>query len=140
MQPAFTKFDPHTFLGSASRTDPPAKAAKVAKAFAGDIPALAKLATLAGGHPGPSNSADSVQTALIAPTRWFERIALPVDGEPSFDRPCDARRGRMDEHDGLFLHFCAECGAWGAYGYGVTLRAGRLGRWYCAAHRPRTHG
>ena len=24
----------------------------------------------------------------------------------------------------------------GAFGYSVNLRAGRLGRWYCAAHRP----
>jgi len=27
-------------------------------------------------------------------------------------------------------------GAFGAFGYGVSLRAGRLGRWYCAEHRP----
>jgi hypothetical protein len=30
---------------------------------------------------------------------------------------------------------CAVCV--GAYGYGVNLRAGRLGHWYCAAHRPK---
>jgi hypothetical protein len=38
--------------------------------------------------------------------------------------------------DRTFLHFCHECGRWGSYGYGVVLRTGKLGRWYCAAHRP----
>jgi hypothetical protein len=33
------------------------------------------------------------------------------------------------------VHFCAECGRWGAYGYGVNLRAGRLGHWYCALYQ-----
>ena len=28
------------------------------------------------------------------------------------------------------------CGAWGAFGYCVNLRADQLGRWYCGAHRP----
>jgi hypothetical protein len=56
--------------------------------------------------------------------------------EPNFDEPCAERRGRVEERDGLFLHFCCECGAWGAFGYDVSIRAGRLGRWYCAAHRP----
>jgi hypothetical protein len=36
----------------------------------------------------------------------------------------------------LYLHFCVKCSAWGAFGYGVNFRLGRLGRWYCAAHRP----
>jgi putative DNA primase/helicase len=60
----------------------------------------------------------------------------PAD-EPDFSEPYPAHRGRVEEHDGVFLHFCAECGAWGAFGYGVSLRTGKLGRWYCAAHRPR---
>jgi hypothetical protein len=35
-----------------------------------------------------------------------------------------------------FLHYCEVCGAWGAFGYGVKLRVGRLGRWFCFQHRP----
>jgi hypothetical protein len=35
-----------------------------------------------------------------------------------------------------FLHPCQVCGEWGSFGYGVSLRAGRLGQWYCFAHRP----
>jgi hypothetical protein len=80
---------------------------------------------------------DIVQPAgLLAPLLWYERVAKPVEGEPGLDLPCAARRGRVQELDGLFLHFCVECGAYGAFGYDVSLRAGRLGRWYCAEHRP----
>jgi hypothetical protein len=42
----------------------------------------------------------------------------------------------VEEVDGMLLHFCAECGAWGSFGSGINLRAGRLGVWYCAEHRP----
>jgi hypothetical protein len=76
-------------------------------------------------------------TELITPSPWFECIARPADGEPCFELPCAARRGLVLEWDGVLMHFCGECGRWGAYGYGVNFREGRLGRWYCAAHRPR---
>jgi hypothetical protein len=78
---------------------------------------------------------------LVAPPDWFQRIASPVGGEPNFDQPCAERRGRIEELPGrVFLHFCIECGRWGAFGYGVNLRAGRLGEWYCATHRPHRLG
>jgi hypothetical protein len=72
---------------------------------------------------------------LLAPSPWFEHVIPPVEGEPGIELPCAARRGRVQELERVFLHFCAECGAYGAFGYGVNLRAGQLGRWYCAAHR-----
>jgi hypothetical protein len=34
-----------------------------------------------------------------------------------------------------FIHHC-HCGAWGAFGYHVNLRAGKPGEWFCAVHRP----
>jgi hypothetical protein len=71
------------------------------------------------------------------PSPWFERAIAPADGEPGLEHPCVARRGRVQELDRAFLHFCVECGAYGAFGTGVNPRAGRLGRWFCAAHRPR---
>jgi hypothetical protein len=37
------------------------------------------------------------------------------------------------DQDGNFLHYC-HCGQWGAFGSGVSLRAGRLGTWHCAEH------
>jgi hypothetical protein len=37
-----------------------------------------------------------------------------------------------------FEHYCEVCGEWGAFGYGVALRHGRIGRWYCFKHRPAT--
>ena len=87
----------------------------------------------------PSGEADDAipSAGLVAPSAWFERIAPPAEGEPGFDQPCAGRRGRNEEMDGVFLHFCAHCGAWGSHGYGVNLRAGHLGRWFCSTHRPK---
>jgi hypothetical protein len=77
------------------------------------------------------------EAALLAPSPWFERAIPPANGEPGLEQPCVARRARVEElSGGLFLHFCAECGAWGAFGYGFNSRTGRRGRWFCAAHRP----
>jgi hypothetical protein len=81
-------------------------------------------------------NAEPHSAEVLAPSSWFARFAQPTEDEPNFDVPCSARRGRIEERDGLFLHFCFDCGAWGAYGYGINLRSGRLGRWYCAVHRP----
>ena len=78
----------------------------------------------------------ALEVALLAPSPWFEREIPAPDGEPGLEQPCAARRGRVQELDRAFLHFCVECGAYGAFGYGVNLRAGHLGRWYCGAHRP----
>jgi hypothetical protein len=83
----------------------------------------------------------TLEANLVAPPDWFQRIASPVEGEPNFDQPCAERRGRVEEQPSrVFLHFCTECGRWGAFGYGVNLRAGRLGEWYCATHRPQPAG
>lgn len=35
----------------------------------------------------------------------------------------------------LFEHYC-RCGKFGSFGYGVNLRAGVTGEWFCAEHRP----
>ncbi len=79
--------------------------------------------------------ADSAREAELSPR--FARCIPPVEGEPGLETPCASRRGRVQKLEGaILLHFCVECGAWGAFGYGVNLRAGRLGRWYCGAHRP----
>jgi hypothetical protein len=61
---------------------------------------------------------------LVALSTWFERTAPPVDGEPGYEQSRTKRRGRVEHRDGVFLHFCAQCGAWGSYGYGVDVRAG----------------
>jgi hypothetical protein len=99
---------------------------------------LGGLGTLgASSHETETLTAEPRSAELLAPSPWFARVAAASDGEPRFDAPCAARRGQLEKRDGLFLHFCIDCGAWGAYGYDVDLRAGRLGRWYCALHRPR---
>ncbi len=48
------------------------------------------------------------------------------------------RRGFVGYVDGRFVHYCPECGEWGAHGIGVFLRRGQLGVWYCAEHNPKT--
>jgi hypothetical protein len=72
----------------------------------------------------------------FAPVPRFDRKARVAEGEPGLEMPCAARRARIQEVEGAFLHFCVECGRFGPYGYGVRLRAGQLGRWYCREHRP----
>jgi hypothetical protein len=79
---------------------------------------------------------EALMTYAASTSSWFRRAIPAADGEPGLEQPCAARRGRVQELDRAFLHFCLVCGAFGAFGYGVSLRAGRLGRWYCAAHRP----
>jgi hypothetical protein len=65
----------------------------------------------------------------------FARV-INAKGEPGLEQPCAARRGRVQELDRTFLHFCVHCGRFASFGYGVHLSAGRLGRWYCGEHRP----
>jgi hypothetical protein len=67
---------------------------------------------------------------VISPARW----AGPASDGPSFEEPCPERRGLVERRGAVFLHFCVECGRWGAYGYGTTLS--HPGRWYCRLHRP----
>jgi hypothetical protein len=81
----------------------------------------------------PSDSA--LEADVLSPSKWFEQSA-PALNEPGYEVSSFGRRGRVEVRDGVFLHFCEVCGAWGAFGYGVRLRAGHLGRWYCAEHRP----
>lgn len=76
-----------------------------------------------------------LESELIAPVSWYGRLAPPGSREPPFDQPCVSRRGRVERQSEAFLHFCVTCGAWGAFGYGVT--SGRPGRWYCGQHRPK---
>ena len=81
-------------------------------------------------------AATANEVGLLAQPPSFGRVTQPAEGEPGLEQPCAARRGRIQELKGAFLHFCVECGAFGAFGYGASLRAGRPGRWYCAEHRP----
>ena len=81
-------------------------------------------------------AATANEVGLLAPPPLFGRVTQPAEGEPGLEQPCAARRGQTQEVEGAFLHFCVECGAFGAFGYGVSLGAGRLGRWYCREHRP----
>jgi DNA N-6-adenine-methyltransferase (Dam) len=49
----------------------------------------------------------------------------------------EQRRGLVGfDAQGRFLHYCDVCGEWGAFGYGAFPSKGRLGKWFCGAHRP----
>src|SRR5277367_5803109 len=127
----FTKFDPRAFLGSEESRQIPAKSAKLAKVCNEPDQTLATLATLAAHRAVSENPAaltdDDAPAKLLAPL--FKPLS-PADGEPGLSEPCAARVGRVEDRpDGPFLHFCGECGAWGAYGYGVNLGVGQQGRW-----------
>ena len=68
-----------------------------------------------------------------------EVLAPPTPPPPNPDdwlQPNLDRRGLIKQDGGVLLHFCPECGRWGSVGVGVELKRGRLGRWYCAEHRP----
>ena len=63
-----------------------------------------------------------------------ETLGYPLGATGGFEEPCADRRGSVERQGGIFLHFCIECGRWGAYGYGAT--GNNPGRWYCWRHRP----
>jgi hypothetical protein len=90
-------------------------------------------------HKGVDVSMSPRSAELLAPL--FATDPAFTD-EPPVGVPCAARRGRIvgQPGDGAFSHFCVECGAWGSYGFDVSLRAGKLGRWYCRDHRPHRSG
>jgi hypothetical protein len=77
------------------------------------------------------------KTEVLAALALPGAVALPYEDELGSEHPCIARRGRVEVRTAsMFLHYCVVCGRWGGFGCGVNLRAGRLGRWYCATHRP----
>jgi hypothetical protein len=71
---------------------------------------------------------------VLSPPQWF--AAASTSDEPPYDKPCIARRGLIRRPEGRFEHFCTVCGAWGAFGFGVTSHA--PGRWFCSRHRPQS--
>jgi hypothetical protein len=84
--------------------------------------------------PEPAQRDNSTTSApIIAPVRWAAAAAGERPG-PAFEVPCPERRGLVEKRGGAFLHFCRECGRWGAYGYGCSSDS--PGRWYCREHRP----
>jgi hypothetical protein len=105
----------------------PSKVSKACEAVRKDSP-LGGLANLDGLGKKSASSSFAARTELV----WVQ--SAPSVGL-NYKTPCSERRGRVENADGAFLHFCAECGAWGAYGYGVDPRAGHLGVWFCAEHR-----
>jgi hypothetical protein len=76
------------------------------------------------------------QSAPQAPSEIQASLISEAIPAASLDEPNAARRGQVSEIDGRLEHFCMECGRFAPFGYGVRLRAGQLGRWYCAVHRP----
>jgi len=114
------------------------------------VPAGDRLLLRAGAKPVPASIIRRVReaklqllallredAAMLAATPKFACVVVSTNGEPGLEQPCAARRGHVVTlENGAFLHFCCRCGRFGAFGYGMHLRARRLGRWYCGEHRP----
>jgi hypothetical protein len=110
MSTAFTRFDSRAFLESDDLLRQAAKAANPAKEGS-------SLATLAGLADGQPHIEDSGHQKPIAPSHRSEG-----------PRVIDA--SEADEY------FCEECGAQASFGYGVSVKNGWRGRWFCGPHRP----
>jgi Protein of unknown function (DUF3987) len=100
--------------------------------------------------PMAVRNVQNVQSSLhTAPSEHFEQIEhrsnLPLSASGVQIEGLEGRRDeqwasgncQVQQLDGVIQHFCLECGRIAAFGYGVCLKAGRLGRWYCGEHRPR---
>jgi hypothetical protein len=72
---------------------------------------------------GEDYTAPAGVASVIAPAHWVGG-AVGI-GETPFEMPCPERRGLVERRGGVFLHFCVECGRWGAYGYGTTSETGQ---------------
>jgi hypothetical protein len=53
-------------------------------------------------------------------TRSIEKVRSAAACEPHNDT------------DGRFIHYCCRCGKEASFGFGVSLREGKFGTWYCA--------
>ncbi len=105
-----------------------------------------RLLVRAGPKPVPATVIRRIRQAKAELLAALQQNSAPLAIAPSFarlmtdelslEKPCAARRDRVQEFDGALLHFCIQCGRFAAFGYGVRLRAGQFGRWYCGKHRP----
>jgi hypothetical protein len=82
---------------------------------------------------------ESNESKLLTPWVQFKEVTQSAEDELGFEQPCAARRGRVEQSGRVLLHFCVECGRFGLWGFGVHLREGQVGRWYCYEHRPQEH-
>jgi hypothetical protein len=103
---------------------PPAELVDLLSRHKADIIALLAIVAFESNHFG---------TRALLPTS--ESIGEFPVAEPGLEEPCAIRRGLMVAEHGVLLHFCVECGRFGRFGIGVSLRQGRLGHWYCGQHR-----
>jgi hypothetical protein len=121
-------------LENGDETAEAAKSAKIAKDEGGAAAAWASRCGPFGAVQLDGGNEPQSEPQLISPVSWMERYGPPALGEPPYDQPCLARRGQVKREGAAFLHFCVNCGAWGAFGYDVF--GDRRGRWYCSEHRP----
>jgi len=78
---------------------------------------------------------DGKARAVIKKNKWRAVIVAGagVDDARKLDE-IEQPRKAPDYQPLVFL--CVVCGAYACFGYGVALRAGRVGTWYCRSHRP----
>jgi hypothetical protein len=115
---------------TASRLEPriamasPKPTSQLSLAFENKLAGAASASAAPQPQPGPE----------LQPQPEPEQRFLDVSGMTA-----ELRRGRVGyDKEGRFLHYCVVCGEWGAFGYGVFLRRGQPGKWFCGNHKPST--
>jgi hypothetical protein len=80
-------------------------------------------------HSGHSTAAEIQPLPLVSQT---------AQAISTLDEPNAAPRGITPHFDdnGRFIHPCCCCGKPAVLGFGVNLRAGKLGTWYCGGCKP----
>jgi len=74
------------------------------------------------------------------PTAGVDGQLVPRPAGPT-SRPAPVAVDRTPHFDdaGRFIHTCCKCGRDAHLGIGVNLRAGQLGKWFCAKCKPLAH-
>jgi|SRR5215831_11514764 len=81
---------------------------------------------------------DAKVRAVIKKNHW-RAVIIAGAGLEDFRKLeiSEESRKAPDYQPQIFL--CAVCGVEACFGYGVDLRHGRVGKWYCSAHRESSH-
>lgn len=80
------------------------------------------------------------KTGTLSTDKADKRASVGFVGAPGvpFSRGADLSETHSNQHSSQ--RQCSVCGQQARFGYGVHLRHGEEGRWFCAAHRPTEFG
>jgi len=82
---------------------------------------------------------DAKVRGVVKKNRWRATIVAGATAD-DVRRVLDVESSepvRKDSDYQPLVFTCLVCGREACFGYGVALREGKIGTWYCTAHRPR---